>query len=168
MPYVPICEFGFEQAKEKGADALDLYKRSYKANLECAKAIDNAIKENFDGMHLNDNTAESVIKEYGIDRVCFVLANTLKEKDYDGRFSVTNKEWSKTVNVPDNYRNNENLNIGFELNAHPAVLDGFCDMVRKSCEELKKPSIRKQLNTFSEKQHQRPQTEPVRTDKGAR
>ena len=44
-------------AKEWGE--LDLWRESYKENCACARAIEKAIAENFDGMHLNADTFES-------------------------------------------------------------------------------------------------------------
>ena len=87
--YPTIYRQTIAQAKANGD--MELYRASHKENIACSKAIDEAIRNNFDGMHLNDSTADGVIQEYGIDRVIYVLANTLQQKEYDGRFSAVNK-----------------------------------------------------------------------------
>ena len=74
---------------------IALWRESWKANVACKKAIEEAIRRDFDGMHLNPDCADGVIAEYGFKRVNFVLANTIQEKAYDGRFSGKNKAWAK-------------------------------------------------------------------------
>lgn len=160
--YPTIYRQTIAQAKANGN--MELYRASHKENIACSKAIDEAIRNNFDGMHLNDNTADSVILEYGIDRVIYVLANTLQQKEYDGRFSAANKEWAAETKVLAGKNNYE-----FCSNAHPAILDGFCDMVRKAQRELQKPSIKKKLAEFSEQKQNTQSTHTVpQRDKGAR
>lgn len=63
---------------------------------------------------------------YGMERVAMVLANTVQLQDWDGRYSRRNKEWAKTI--PND--NPETVRCGYALNSHPAVLDGFIDLVR--------------------------------------
>lgn len=53
--------------------AADDYLDSRKLNLDCKNAIEEAIKENFDGMHLAQGTAEKVLEAYGAERISFVL-----------------------------------------------------------------------------------------------
>lgn len=110
---------------------LDLWRESYKENCACARAIEKAIAENFDGMHLNADTAKGVIAEYGFQRVNWVLSNTLNEKKSDGRFSEDNKTWGRRRYIP----RDEN-NWMFCVDSHPAVLDGFINQVRKAWDEL--------------------------------
>ena len=55
-----------------------------------------------------------------------VLSNTVQLQDWDGRYSQRNKEWAKTI--PND--NPETVRCGYALNSHPAVLDGFIDLVR--------------------------------------
>ncbi|WP_195377266.1 DUF3849 domain-containing protein [Anaerotruncus rubiinfantis] len=59
---------------------IALWRESWKANVACKKAIEEAIRHDFDGMHLNSDCADGVIAEYGFKRVNFVLANTIQEK----------------------------------------------------------------------------------------
>lgn len=112
-------------------DELDLWRESYKENCACAKAIEDAIAENFDGMHLNADTAKSIIDKYGFQRVNWVLSNTLNEKKSDGRFSEKNKTWGCSRYIP----RDEN-NWMFVVESHPAVLDGFINQARKAWDDL--------------------------------
>ena len=113
-------------AGERGE--LAMWRASYQANIACKQAIEAAIHRDFDGMRLKPDCAESVIAEYGFRRVNFVLANTLQEKDYDGRFSPANKEWAKQFFVPPD----DGHNPSFCVESHPAVLDGFIDEARQA------------------------------------
>ena len=93
------------------------------------------MREHFDGMHLNHDAARGVIQTYGMDRVMLVLANTVQLQDWDGRYSRRNKEWAKTI---PNY-NSDTVRRGYALNSHPAVLDGFIDLVRE--EQLRRQPL---------------------------
>ena len=112
-------------AKEHGE--LEQYRASNNANLQCKEAIEAAVREHFDGMYLSHDAARGVIQTYGMDRVMLVLANTVQLQDWDGRYSRRNKEWAKTI---PNY-NSDTVRRGYALNSHPAVLDGFIDLVRE-------------------------------------
>ena len=85
------------------------------------------MREHFDGMYLSHDVAKGVIETYGMDRVMLVLANTVQLQDWDGRYSPRNKEWAKTI---PNY-NSDTVRVGYAVNSHPAVLNGFIDLVRE-------------------------------------
>lgn len=129
MKDIPIYTDSIETAHN--SNELNEYRESLTVNLYCKDAIQNSISENFDGMHLKSGAEKQVIDEFGFDRVLFMLANTLQQKDFDGRFSRDNKEWAKTIFIPDD-RNR----AGFVIESHPAVLDGFIDLVRQAYREL--------------------------------
>lgn len=135
----------------------DLFRASHKLNIACKKAVETAIRENFDGMHLKTGCIAQVLEEYGTDRVNWVLANTVQQKDYDGRFSRDNKEWAKSFPVPESGASGYDLRCDFIVESHPAVLDGFIHLARKeqAMEQEKpekagkaehKPSIKGQLS----------------------
>ena len=78
------------------------------------------------------------------------LDNTVQLQDWDGRYSRRNKEWAKTI--PND--NPETVRCGYALNSHPAVLDGFIDLVREEQQrsrtqreklEPSRPSVRDKL-----------------------
>lgn len=60
---------------------LDCWRESYRENVACKQAIENAIRTGFDGMYLRDECVKSVIDRYGFKRVGWVLSNTLRMKD---------------------------------------------------------------------------------------
>lgn len=109
---------------------VDAYLDSRKLNIDCKNAIEQAITEGFDGMRLNPDAAVGVFEKYGEERVAFVLANTLKQLSYDGRFSDGNKRWADGIDIPENISRGMDLNRDYIVSSHPAVLNGFIDMVR--------------------------------------
>ncbi len=94
---VPVYYEPFSYAKEN--DEVDLYRTSYRLNSECKQAIHEAIADNYDGMYLGDGAVDQVVRQYGMERVGYILANTLHHKSYDGRFSHSNKEWAEQVST---------------------------------------------------------------------
>lgn len=124
---------------------IPAFRDSHRLNRDCKEAIEAAIRENFDGMHLKHDVVRPVIEEFGADRVAFVLANTLQHKDWDGRFSVANKEWASEIIIPDNTAMGMDLNTEFVVESHPAVLDGFVNLFRKEenllAQEAEKPFV---------------------------
>ena len=109
-------------------DELERWKLSYKANCECKEAIEKAIS-----MYLDSKCVKEVFSEYGYDRTMWVLAATICCKDYDGRFSNSNKEWAKGIITTDISTDEMRR---YAVDSHPAVLDGFTTEVRKQYKAL--------------------------------
>lgn len=109
----------------------DLWRESYKENCNCARAIEKAIADGYDGKSLDADCAKSVIAGYGFDRVNFVLANTIKRNSEDGRFSRENKDWAKTFYIP-----NDDVRWHFSVEAHPGLTDLVVTQARKAWKEL--------------------------------
>ena len=131
--YPPLYTHTLPYAMEHGR--ADDYLESRKRNLDCKKAIEDAIRKNFDGVHLSHDAAREVLKEYGAERVVFILANTVQHLEYDGRFSVGNRAWAKGYEIPENVSRGMDLNADYVLNSHPAVLDGFIGLTREGIRE---------------------------------
>ena len=120
-------------AKEaKSRDELPLWRESHKANVACRNAIEDAIRQNFDGMNLQTDCLKTVLDEYGFKRTEWVLAATLQELNWDGRFSYANKHWAEKIYIPTDLIHNSD----FVVRSHPAVLDGFVSFYRKAVQAL--------------------------------
>ena len=140
---VPVYYEPFSYAKEN--DEVDLYRTSYRLNSECKQAIHEAIADNYDGMYLGDGAVDQVVRQYGMERVGYILANTLHHKSYDGRFSHSNKEWSEKVSTPEHNADRMTFRTDWVVDSHPAILDGFVTMFRKEMEaqkEQKQPFVK--------------------------
>lgn len=163
----PLYRQPASYAREHGE--LEQYRASHKANIACKEAIEAAIRENFDGTHLHEDAVRRTLDAYGPERTSFVLANTVQQKAWDGRFSPANKEWAARITVSDS----EERRCAYSVESHPAVLDGFITQTRKALEPAReqlaragdKPSIRAQL-AANAAQASRPA--PEAKDKGAR
>ena len=127
--HVQLYTGSIEEAKRQ--DEVELWRESYRENCRCARAIEEAIKKGFDGKSLDSGCAKAVIEEFGFGRVNFVLANTLREKEWDLRFSASNCRWAKSIFVP-----KDPSYWVFAVDSHPAVLNGFCDQARREWTEL--------------------------------
>lgn len=102
--------------------------------VECKEAIEKGISDNFDGMHLEKGFEDAIIERFGIETVKQVLATTVTEKEYDGRFSPDNKAWAKEIELVD-VGDNRNRAV---VDSHPAVLDGFINRIRAKEQEQEK------------------------------
>ena len=99
-----------------------------KINIRCKEEIERFIRRSFDGMHLRtENFADDVLKLFGAERVCYVLAATVKVSETDGRYSVSNKEWAKTIKSENTEEELRTISVG----SHPAIVDGLISYLRK-------------------------------------
>lgn len=105
-------------------------------NRNCRLDIEKGIGENFDGLHLNTDFIKYLFALYGEERMNYVLANTVQELDYDGRFSPDNKAWAKGFIV----NNSKDDRRTFTVQSHPAVVDGFISSYRKYVKTFKEQS----------------------------
>ena len=101
-------------------DEVQLWRNSFKENVRCKNAVEKALSEGFDGMHLNDGIAKDLAEEFGTDRLSWVLANTVKEHFEDGRFRPENKEWAKNIYIP-----KDSHNVEFAVSSHPEIVNGL-------------------------------------------
>ena len=116
----------------------DKYLESHKLDRECKGAIEETIRQNFDGMHLKHDIVKPLAEKYGAERMAFILANTLQQESWDGRFSRDNKAWASEFYIPENIVHGIDMNRELIVSSHPAVLDGFIDMFRSEVLEKEK------------------------------
>ena len=125
-----LYPYSAKEARER--NELSLWRESHRANIACRGAIEDAIRRSFDGMHLDKDCITPVLDEYGYKRTAWVLANTLHELEWDGRFSPANKQWAERRYIPQDERHNAEITV----RSHPAVLDGFVTLYRKAYQKL--------------------------------
>ena len=125
-----LYPYSAKEARER--NELSLWRESHRANIACREAIEDAIRQNFDGMHLDKDCTSLVLEKYGYKRTAWVLANTLHELKWDGRFSPANKQWAERRYIPQDERHNAEITV----RSHPAVLDGFVSFYRKAVQAL--------------------------------
>ena len=125
-----LYPYSAKEARER--NELSLWRESHRANIACREAIEDTIRRSFDGMHLDKDCITPVLEEYGYKRTAWVLANTLHELKWDGRFSPANKQWAERRYIPQDERHNAEITV----RSHPAVLDGFVSLYRKAVQAL--------------------------------
>ncbi len=114
-----VCRLSRNQAAELGME--ETYWESYRQNEECAKAIEKAIAENYDGQRLKAGCAKEVIDRFGYERVDFVLAHSIRHMMHDGRISQRSKEWAEGIIAPTSTDFKEN----WLIQSHPGLLALF-------------------------------------------
>ena len=125
-----LYPYSAKEARER--NELSLWRESHRANIACREAIEDTIRRSFDGMYLDKDCITPVLDAYGYKRTAWVLANTLHELKWDGRFSPANKQWAERRYIPQDERHIADITV----RSHPAVLDGFVDLYRKAYQKL--------------------------------
>lgn len=148
--YPAVYRQSRDYAREHGE--IPAFRDSFRMNIACKNAIETAVRENFDGMHLSADAVKPVLEQYGAERVGYVLANTIQEKAWDGRFSHRNKEWAAGISIAENTVMGENRNREFAVDSHPTILDGFVSMFRDELRERteKRESVLGQLDAMKQ------------------
>lgn len=139
---------------------LEQYRASYRANISCKEAIEHSIAAHYGNNRLDPACVKPVIERFGYERVFYVLANTVRQKDFDGRISQDNKAWAKTITVcedPDGFGCNRNVYFVVDR-PHTGLTDLFLTQVRKAyaLEQEKKPSVHDALGKVSVQPTQTP------------
>lgn len=144
---LPVYVFSATFAKEH--EELEAYRASFRANVECRNAIEEAITNHYRDNCLGGACVQEVVDRFGAERVSFVLANTVQHKDWDGRISPQNKEWAKAELVPNDIDTWGRKNtLEYSCNqTHPGLINLFVNLFRKEQELAaeKKPSVLKKL-----------------------
>ena len=126
---------------------LSLARAEYQENVECKLAIEQAIACYYDGSRLDSAAAREVVEKFGAERVLYVLAGTLQQNEWDGRFSQDNKAWAKTAKADPLFAHRRD----FSVQSHPGLVDVFLTQVRREAEKPPRASIRERLKQAQEK-----------------
>ena len=131
IPEVPIYRETANYAYEAGE--LEAYRASFAANEKCRDAIEAAITSNYGDNRLDaDAAVKSVLEQFSPERVRYILANTIQQKDFDGRIPQPLKEWAKSVEVCP-----ENASRFVVDKANPGLTALFVDAFRQQTEPQK-------------------------------
>ena len=148
---IPVYRHSAEYAIQHGE--IEAYRDSFKANMDCRNAIEKAIGDNYRDNRLDSkNISVQLGQNFGMERVSYVLANTIRCKDHDGRISDGNKRWAATVPVAEDRSEwGENRNLRFIVDrTNPGLVDLLVNQVRKDLAVVKeagekKPSVLEKL-----------------------
>ena len=131
---------------------LSLARAEYQENVECKLAIEQAIARHYDGSHLDSTAAREVVEKFGAERVLYVLAGTLQQNEWDGRFSRDNKAWAKTAKADPLFAHRRD----FSVQSNPGLVDLFLTQVRREAEKPPRVSVREQLKQAQETVEKKP------------
>ena len=148
---IPVYRHSAEYAIQHGE--IEAYRDSFKANMDCRDAIEKAIGDNYRDNRLDSkNISVQLGQNFGMERVSYVLANTIRCKDHDGRISDGNKRWAETVPVAEDRSEwGDNRNLRFIVDkTNPGLVDLLVNQVRKDLAKEqeageKKPSVLEKL-----------------------
>ena len=147
---LPVYRQNAAYAREHGE--LEQYRVSHQANIACKEAIEQSIDQNYDGRRLAKGTADKVMQKFGPERVMYVLAYTIQQKGWDGRFHPYNKDWARTVDIPPNPDSfGFERNCEFVVDSHAGLTDLFVSQARREAERQPRASVREQLKQAQEK-----------------
>ena len=99
---VPFYRYSFESAQDE--DRINEYRESENENMRCRNYIEDsetgiyaaAYKDYVvDGDH---SYAKGLVTKFGMERVMYVLANTVKSLSHDGRIRQEIKDWAEKFN----------------------------------------------------------------------
>lgn len=100
ITFTPVYTDSFDYAYAHNEYAQ--YNASQDANIKCKAAIENAIAGHYHDYCLDTRAAvQEVVKQFGYERMFYVLANTVQSMEWDGRISRSNKDWAQTFPASD-------------------------------------------------------------------
>ena len=80
-----------------------------------------------------------------LERVQFILANTIQHKDSDGRVSRDNKAWAKTIPMPEDSGTSRHCAYLVVDEVNLGLTDLFTRQARKTLQEPEKGSVLQKL-----------------------
>ena len=140
----PLYPHSAAYASEHGEMAQ--YNASFQASHACKEAIEQAIGRHYSNNRLDAEAAvNDVLERFGPDRVQYVLANTVRHKEWDGRISRDNKAWASTMPLPEGGPQDRHSEYLVVDRCNPGLTDLFLKQVRQLAGEREKPSVREKL-----------------------
>lgn len=148
----PVYKFPASYAKEHGETAE--YRESFKTNIACKAAIEDAIARHYHDNRLDAACIEEVICRFGMERTSHVMAATLQDRAWDGRISPENKTWARGISIPlDQDAWGDNRTREYVVSRpHPGLLNLFATLVRKEqARERDSPENRPSVSAMLQK-----------------
>ncbi len=130
FPYL----YPYSRAEARRQGKKQMFEESFRHNVSCARAIEQAIRDHFDESSegLKDGCAQSVLERYGFKRVNFVLANSLKEMGCPRLLSEETRQWGRRTYVPPDGK----YNRYFVVDTAASLLEAFVGQTRQAYQAL--------------------------------
>ncbi len=129
-PYV----YPYSRSEARYREEEQKHEDSYRLNVECARAIEQAIREHFNeaAEKLADDCAQPVLEQYGFTRVKFVLANSVNEMGMPHLLSGDVRSWAAQTFVPPDGK----YNRYFAADTAAALLEEFIRQTQDAYQAL--------------------------------
>ena len=130
---------------------LDIYALLNKTTKAWAAAMVNTYALLAPDVIILGGAVHQVVAQFGLPRTAFVLVNTIREKDWDGRISHDNKAWAKRVPIyPDVDAFGQNKRLKYVVDCNAGLTDIFVNILRREYRQQEqsqqvKPSVRDKL-----------------------
>lgn len=107
---------------------------SFRLNVDCARAIEQAIRDHFDeaDKSLTEDCARSVLDQFGFKRVNFVLANSLKQMGCPELISEEIHQWGHGTYIPSDSK----YNRYYAVDTAAPLLEAFIGQARDAYQTL--------------------------------
>lgn len=117
----------------KKHEEMDCYYASHSINIACKEAIESAIAEHYPNKLVTTESVQQVIEQFNYERVFYVLAATIQEKEGDPNISAKNKEWAKKFHITEDMDGEKrNRNHDFFVKSYDSgLIDIFIKIARK-------------------------------------
>lgn len=128
---IPVYKYPAKYAEENGE--LDMFRVSNKANSACKEAIEQAIRTHYRYNVLDPAGVAEVSEVFGMERMLYVLANTVQHSLWDARYCPPIKDWAQTVRIYEEpHPKFGDRTCHYCVNAHPGLIDLFIQQALKT------------------------------------
>lgn len=130
FPYL----YPYSRAEARRQGKTQMHEDSFRQNVSCARAIEQAIRDHFDETNegLKDGCAQAVLEQYGFKRVNFVLANSLKEMGRPHLLREETRQWGLRTYVPPDGQ----YNRYFAVDTAAPLLEVFVNQAKHAYQAL--------------------------------
>ncbi len=96
--YIPVNYHAFADIVDNGKEAVYLWRLSRQAGYECAKHLTEVYSKHYNENRFDPNgTIDEMAEAYGLERVRFMIALTVRVNKWDGRLQRSTFEWANSV-----------------------------------------------------------------------
>lgn len=130
FPYV----YPNSRAEARRLGQTQMHEDSFRLNVDCARAIEQAIRDHFDEADesLAEDCARSVLEQFGFKRVNFVLANSLKQTGCPDLISEEIHQWGRGTYIPSDGKYNRD----YAVDTAAPLLEAFIGQARDAYQTL--------------------------------
>ncbi len=134
MPAEHLYVYPHSHAEAVRLGETQAHEDSFRENVSCSRAIEQAIREHFDESNegLKEGCAQAVLERYGFKRVNFVLANSLKQMGCPYLLSEETRQWGQRIYVPPDGK----YNRYFTVDTAASLLEAFVSQARQAYQAL--------------------------------